>query len=141
MGMASVVDLSELVNAPQAKPIEVVPMGDGNAAQGNGCPARLTWTNVMSRFILYCFSNLVREGLKTYKVFKEVNLNQVAKDLFEFAHVEVTGTQVNNHLRKWCAKWVKICRLRELSGALWNEGLFIIWLDDEHYNGNVKVRL
>lgn len=36
------VDLSELVNAPQAEHIEVVPMGDGNAAQGNDRPARLT---------------------------------------------------------------------------------------------------
>jgi hypothetical protein len=68
----------------------------------------------MSRFILYHFSDLVREGLKIYKGFKEVNLNQVSKDLSEFAHVEVASTQVNNHLTKWCAKWVKICRLREL---------------------------
>ncbi|KAJ1292049.1 hypothetical protein BS78_02G362300 [Paspalum vaginatum] len=49
--------------------------------------------------------NMVSEGLKTDKGFKEVQCNAVAKDLVEFAEVPVSGTQVYNHLRKWRAKW------------------------------------
>ena len=60
-------------------------------AQGNGGAGRMTWTSVMSGFILRRFSNLVGEGLKTDKGFKEVHLNQVARQLVEFANVQVTG--------------------------------------------------
>ena len=119
-------------------------VGDGAAAaevegQANGGHARLTWTNVMLGFILRRFSDLVGQGLKTDKGFKEVHLNVVARDLSEFAHVEVTGNQVYNHLRKWRARWQKTCRLKELSGANWDEQNFMITLDAEHYNGHVKV--
>ena len=116
---------------------------DGAAAEGegqaNGGHARLTWTNVMSGFILRCFSDLVGQGLKIDKGFKEVHLNAVARDLSEFANVEVTGNQVYNHLHKWRTRWQKICRLKELSGANWDEQNFMITLDAEHYNGHVKV--
>jgi hypothetical protein len=44
---------------------------------------------------------LIETGVRTDKGFKEVHLNQVAKYLSEFTGVEVTGTQVYNHLRKW----------------------------------------
>ena len=118
-------------------------VGDGAAAevegQANGGHARLTWTNVMLGFILRRFSDLVGQGLETDKGFKEVHLNAVARDLSEFAHVEVTGNQVYNHLRKWRTRWQKTCRLKELSGANWDEQNFMITLDAEHYNGHVKV--
>jgi hypothetical protein len=34
---------------------------------------------------------------------------------------------------------VKICKLKELSGALWDEDLFMITLALEHYSSHVKV--
>ena len=108
-------------------------------AQGNGGAGRLTWTSVMSGFILHRFSDLVGEGLKTDKSFKEVHLNQVAKHLVEFANVQVTGNQVYNHLRKWRSRWQKICRLKDISGALWNEESYVISLEEDHYNGYIKV--
>ncbi|KAJ1254823.1 hypothetical protein BS78_K322000 [Paspalum vaginatum] len=83
---------------------------------------------------------MVNESLKTDKGFKEVQCNAVAKDLAEFAEVPVCGTQVYNHLRKWRAKWGKICRLKKLSGALWDDNNFMISLDQEQYNGHTKVR-
>ncbi|WVZ51535.1 hypothetical protein U9M48_002672 [Paspalum notatum var. saurae] len=46
-------------------------------------------------------------GVKKDKGFKEVHLNAVAKQLSEFSGLEVTGTQVYNHLRKWRQRWVK----------------------------------
>ncbi|TVU13018.1 hypothetical protein EJB05_46687, partial [Eragrostis curvula] len=107
----------------------------GQAAAGGG---RLTWTNVMSGFVLRRFCELVGQGVKTDKGFKEVHLNAVARDLKEFTGLEVTGTQVYNHLCKWRARWVKICRLKELSGSLWDEDNFMISLAPDHYNGHTK---
>ena len=95
----------------------------------------------MSGFVLRRFSDLVGEGLKTGKGFKEVHLNQVARQLVEFANVQVTSTQVYNHLRKWRSRWQKICRLKEIRGALWNEESYVIFLEDEHYKGYIKVRI
>ena len=120
---------------PEVVEVEVAATADG---QGNG--TRLVWTPVMSGFILRRFTALVGEGVKTDKGFKEVHLNAVAKDLSEFAQLELSGTQVYNHLRKWRSRWVKVCRLKQLSGALWDESNYMITLDDDHYNGHVKVR-
>ncbi|WVZ82094.1 hypothetical protein U9M48_029396 [Paspalum notatum var. saurae] len=107
--------------------------------ENNGGPvARFHWDSVRSGFILRRFAELVSEGLKTDKGFKEVQCNAVAKDLSEFAQIAVSGTQVHNHLRKWRSKWGKICRLKNLSAALWDDTNFVISLDQEHYNGHIK---
>lgn len=104
-------------------------------------PARgvLRWTNVMSSYVLRRMVQLISSGVRTDKGFKEVHLNQVAKDLKEFIGIEVTGTQVYNHLRKWRQRWVKVSKLRELSGAHWDEENSMIVLEQEHYNGHVQV--
>ncbi|XP_034604722.1 uncharacterized protein [Setaria viridis] len=114
--------------------------GQGGGGQGNGGqgPARLVWTEVMSAFVLRRFTEMVGEGLKTDKGFKEVHLNSVASDLREFTGLEVSGTQVYNHLRKWRAKWVKISKLKELSGSNWDEENYMITLAPEHYKGHIK---
>lgn len=66
-------------------------------------------------------------------------MNAIARHLTEFTGKQVTSTQVYNHLRKLRARWVKVCRLKELSRASWDEDLCMITLDPEHYNGHVKV--
>ncbi|KAL6647983.1 hypothetical protein ACP70R_012207 [Stipagrostis hirtigluma subsp. patula] len=48
----------------------------------------LRWTNMMSGFILRRFVDLVAEGVKTDKGFKEVHLNQVARALTDFCGIE-----------------------------------------------------
>jgi hypothetical protein len=60
-------------------------------------------------------------------------LNQVAKYLHEFTSKEVSGQQVYNHLRKWRQRWMRVPKLRELSGTLWVEDAHMISLEDEHY--------
>ena len=70
------------------------------AATGNGAAPRLLWTAAMSGFILRWFSDLVAEGVRTDKVFKDCHVNAVAKELQAFIGQQVTGTHVYNHLRK-----------------------------------------
>lgn len=67
----------------------------------------------MSGFALRRMCQLISSGVRTDKGFKEVH----AKYLHEFTGNEVTGTQVYNHLRKWRQRWVRVSKLRELSGA------------------------
>ncbi|KAK3141325.1 hypothetical protein QOZ80_4BG0332370 [Eleusine coracana subsp. coracana] len=82
---------------------------------------------------------LISTGVRTDKGFKEVHLNQVAKALQEFSGIEVTDTQVYNHLRKWRQRWLKVSKLRELSGANWDEDVCMISLEDDHYKGHIKA--
>jgi len=42
---------------------------------GNGAPPRLQWTTTMSGFILRRFTELVAEGVRTDKGFKDVHVN------------------------------------------------------------------
>ncbi|KAK3164553.1 hypothetical protein QOZ80_1AG0020970 [Eleusine coracana subsp. coracana] len=109
------------------------------AAAGQQDRQAMRWTNSMSSFVLRRFCQLIASGVRTDKGFKEVHLNQVAKDLQEFTGNEVTGTQVYNHLRKWRRRWIRVTKLRELSDALWDEDNFMISLEDEHYKVHVKA--
>ncbi|CAD6336352.1 unnamed protein product [Miscanthus lutarioriparius] len=43
-----------------------------------------------------------------------------------------------NHLRKWRQKWSRICKLKDLSGVLWDSDVNAIMLDGEHYLGYCK---
>jgi len=117
------------------------PVGVGAQAVGAAARNAMRWTNAMSSFMLRRMCQLISSGVRTDKGFKEVHLNQVAKALQEYSGNEITGTQVYNHLRKWRQRWVRVVKLRELSGALWNEDTYAITLEDEHYKGHVKVCL
>ncbi|WVZ71241.1 hypothetical protein U9M48_019853 [Paspalum notatum var. saurae] len=85
-------------------------------------------------------AELVSEGVRTDKGFKEVHVRAVAKQLSEtFAPDVFSSNQLYNHLRKWRTRWVKVCRLRDISGALWDEDSSMIVLDDEHLMGYTKA--
>ncbi|CAN6197983.1 unnamed protein product [Urochloa humidicola] len=99
----------------------------------------MRWTSAISAFVLRHMCQLISTGVRTDKGFKEVHLNQVAKALQEFSGNEVTGTQVYNHLRKWRQRWIRVTKLRELSGALWDDENYVISLEEEHYNGHIKA--
>nr|XP_034594554.1 uncharacterized protein LOC117856266 [Setaria viridis] len=91
-----------------------------NGAQPGG---PMQWSSVQSAFMLRRFHDLV---------------GQVARMVFDFAEVNVTTNQIYNHLRKWRQRWVKIARLKDLSGALWNEDHHMIVLEEEHLIGHTK---
>ncbi|WVZ77426.1 hypothetical protein U9M48_025291, partial [Paspalum notatum var. saurae] len=132
--LADAIERNDGLSVPQGN--ITCPFAQGQNAAA--APARLTWTPVMSAFILRRFVDLC-EGVKTDKGFKDVHLNAVAKDLTAVIGEEVSGNQVYNHLRKWRAKWVKISKLKELSGACWDEENYMITLDGDHYNGHCKA--
>ncbi|KAL6596684.1 hypothetical protein ACP70R_047327 [Stipagrostis hirtigluma subsp. patula] len=122
-----------------AEPVVEGVQGPAEADGAQGARPALRWTELMSGFILRRFCDLVREGVKTDKGFKEVHLNTVARALTEFCGIEVSGQQVYNHLRKWRARWVKVCKLKDLSGSLWDEDNMMITLEEKHYVGHVKA--
>ncbi|KAF7027707.1 hypothetical protein CFC21_039729 [Triticum aestivum] len=64
-------------------------------------------------------------------------LSQNCPSLLHFG-LSITGTQVYNHLRKWRARWVKISKLRDISGSLWDDNNYVISLEEEHYLGHIK---
>jgi hypothetical protein len=105
-----------------------------------GARPALWWSAAMSGFVLRRFVDLIGTGVRTDKGFKEIHLNSVAKNVSEFYGQEVTGQQVYNHLRKWRSRWVKVCKLKDISGALWDEDTFVISLEEGHYAAYIKVR-
>lgn len=55
----------------------------------------------------------------------------------DVAGVEISGTNVQNHLRKWRARWVKICKLQESNCVLWDANTNIIIVEDDLYNAYI----
>jgi hypothetical protein len=82
---------------------------------------------------------IIKTGMHTDKGFKEVHLTAISKALFEHCRAEVTSTQVYNHVRKWRMRWIHVSKLRDLSGAQWDENGCIIMLEVDHYQGHIMV--
>jgi hypothetical protein len=57
---------------------------------------------------------LVSEGSRPDKVFKDKDVNVVAKTLKQFYGEVVSPTQVYNHLKKWRQKWSRVSKLKDL---------------------------
>ncbi|VAH89933.1 unnamed protein product [Triticum turgidum subsp. durum] len=106
-------------------------------AKKDGRSNNMKWQPFMSTFVLNKMCELISSGVRTDKGFKEVHLNTVVKKVFEFCGQEVAATQVYNHPRKWRSQWIQVSRLRDLSGASWDENTCSIVLEAEHYAGHV----
>ncbi|KAG2553811.1 hypothetical protein PVAP13_9KG623600 [Panicum virgatum] len=107
---------------PYLKVSEVVTQVGGAQQVQEGAEQRtrgaMRWTSAMSKFVLKRMCQLIESGVRTDKGFKEVHLNQVAKYL---------------------QRWVRVSKLRELSGALWVDDVCMISLEEEHYLGHIKA--
>jgi len=106
---------------------------------GNGAVRAMRWTNTTSGFVLRRMAALVSDGSMPEKVFKDKDVNSVAKALKQFCGEVVSPTQVYNHLRKWRQKWARVSKLKDLSAALWDDQAHAIMLEQEHYLGHCKV--
>ncbi|XP_066330434.1 uncharacterized protein [Miscanthus floridulus] len=105
---------------------------------GNGAVRAMRWTNTTSGFVLRRMAALVSDGSRPEKVFKDKDINSVAKALKQFCGEVVSPTQVYNHLRKWRQKWARVSKLKDLSAALWDDQAHAIMLEQEHYLGHCK---
>jgi hypothetical protein len=72
-------------------------------------------------------------------VFKDKDVNSIAKALKEYNGEAVSPTQLYNHLRKWRQKWSRVCKPKDLSGALFDTDTNVIMLEGEHYLGHYKI--
>ena len=99
----------------------------------------MRWTNTTSGFVLRRMAALVSDGSRPDKVFKDKDVNSVAKALKQFCGEVVSPTQVYNHLRKWRQKWARVSKLKDLTAALWDDQAHAIMLEQEHYLGHCKV--
>jgi hypothetical protein len=61
----------------------------------------MRWNYATLGFVIRRMAQLVSDGNSPDKVFKDKDLNLVAKRLFKFSGEVVSPTQVYNHLRKW----------------------------------------
>lgn len=61
----------------------------------------MKWLPFMSNIVLENMCILIKTGARTAKGFKEVHLTAMAKAMFEHYGIDVSSTQVYNHLRKW----------------------------------------
>lgn len=111
----------------------------GDNMARNGGVGKVHWSNAMSSFVLRFFLDLVASGTKTSTGFKQVYLNNCAKPFYENLGVQRTGAQVGNRLRKWKRIYAKIEKLKNLSGANWDEQNCIIKLDAEHYKNHIQA--
>ncbi|KAG2571693.1 hypothetical protein PVAP13_7KG116755 [Panicum virgatum] len=93
----------------------------------------------MSGFVLRRMAHIVIEGGRTDKTYKDKDVNAVAKALKEYSGLPVNPTQVYNHLRKWKQKWSKVAKLKDLSGAIFDDDVHAIMLEQDHYLGHCKT--
>jgi hypothetical protein len=98
------------------------------------------WTLTQSTFMHTFLANLVADGTKTSTGFKKVHLNMYAKALNDHFKLNKSTDQIANHLKTLRKKYSRINQLRNLSVALWNEDLFIISLNHEHYTNHFEVK-
>jgi hypothetical protein len=117
----------------------VVDLVDAEAAPAAGQAGPMRWNNNTSGFVLRRMAQIVSNGSKTDKTYKDKDVNAVARLVTEYSGVPISATQVYNHLRKWKQKWSKIAKLKELSGASFDEDTCAIMLEQDHYLGHCKV--
>jgi hypothetical protein len=98
------------------------------------------WALTQSTFMHTFLTNLVADDTKTSTGFKKVHLNMCAKALNDHFKFNRSSDQIANHLKTLRKKYSRINQLRNLSAALWNEDLFIISLDNEHYTNHFEVK-
>src|SRR4051812_18110323 len=83
--------------------------------------------------------SLVSSGVRTDKGSKEVHLNNMVKQLFDFCDTEVSAIQVYNHLKKWRTRWIHVSKPRGLSGASWDHNTCTIVLESNHYSDHIVI--
>jgi hypothetical protein len=99
----------------------------------------MVWNPSLSEFILNRICELVDKGLNLSHGFKECYLKSVCNDVKDFAGITVTPCQVYNHMRKWKAKWMTVCKLKKLPGVTFDSTSCAIVVDREEFKHHIMV--
>jgi hypothetical protein len=110
-----------VVASASGAPVAPPPADVATPVAGARAVRAMRWTNITSGFVLRRMAALISDGSKPDEVFKDKDVNGVAKALKQFYGEVVSPTQVYNHLRKWRQKWSRVSKLKDLSGALWDD--------------------
>jgi hypothetical protein len=78
-------------------------------------------------------------GLNLSRGFKECYLKSVCNDVQDFTCVTVTPCQVYNHMRKWKAKWITACKLKNLLEVIFDSASCVIMMDKEEFKHQIMV--
>jgi hypothetical protein len=100
---------------------------------------QIFWTQEMSACALKYLAQLVADGIRVDKGFKSSHYNQCAKVVKERFQVQVSGSQVTNHLKTWRTRWSNICNYKKISSAHFDEQIGTILLDEKNYLERVQV--
>ncbi|XP_035814982.1 uncharacterized protein [Zea mays] len=101
---------------------------------------QIFWTQEMSACALKYLAQLVADGIRVDKGFKSSHYNQCAKVVKERFQVQVSGSQVTNHLKTWGTRWSNICNYKKISSAHFDEQTGTILLDEKNYLERVQKK-
>jgi hypothetical protein len=99
----------------------------------------MVWNPSLSEFVLNRSCELVDRGLNLSRSFKDCYLRSVCNDVQIFIGVTVTSCQVYNHKRKWKAKWMKVCKLKNLPGVIFDSASCAIMMDKGEFKHHLMV--
>ncbi|AQK72977.1 hypothetical protein Zm00014a_027183 [Zea mays] len=102
--------------------------------------SQIFWTQEMSACALKYLAQLVAYGIRVDKGFKSSHYNQCAKVVKERFQVQVSGSQVTNHLKTWRTRWSNICNYKKISSAHFDEQTGTILLDEKNYLERVQKK-
>jgi hypothetical protein len=78
-------------------------------------------------------------GLNFSRGFKECYLKSVCNDIQDFIGVTVTLSQVYNHMRKWKAEWITVCKLKNLPEVAFDSARRAIVMNKEEFKHHLMV--
>lgn len=119
--------------------VDVIVQTVAAKAKKDGRGNDMKWQSFMSTFVLNKMCGFISSGVRTDKGFKEVHLTLFEKQVFEFCGQEVSSTKVYHHLIKCRARWIQLFKLRDLSGASWDQTTCSIILEAEQYSSYIIV--
>jgi hypothetical protein len=97
----------------------------------------MVWNPSLSEFVLNRICELVDRGLNLSCGFKECYMKSVCTDVQDFTSVTVTPCQVYNHMRKWKAKLITVCKLKNLPGVTFDSASCV--MDKEEFKHHLMV--
>jgi hypothetical protein len=82
----------------------------------------MRWINNTFRFVFRRIAQILSDGSRTEKCFKDKDVNLIAKALREYSGEGVSPTQVYNHLRKWSSEPLRVNQADNVAAKIEGNG-------------------